>query len=61
MNEVVWSNDGMILKGITELIKKNYYKFWVVNDLISMEQWWNITEKKLKYWEKIYIVWLLDG
>jgi hypothetical protein len=40
-------------KGKTELLGEKHYRAWVVDEWMSMEQWWNDTDRgKLKYWEK---------
>jgi len=53
MNGFVWSNGGMILAGETEVLGEKHYTFWVVDEWMSVEKWWNDTERgKLKYWEK---------
>jgi len=40
----------MILTGETEVLGVKYFTVWVVNGLMSMEQWWNDTDRgKLKY------------
>jgi len=40
-------------QGKTEVLGENHYTVWVVDGWMSMEQWWNDTDKgKLKYWEK---------
>jgi len=32
---------------------EKHYTAWVVDEWMSMEQWWNDTDRgKLKYWEK---------
>ena len=51
--ERVSNNGGMILTGETEVLGEKLYTVWVVDGWISMEQWWNDTDRgKLKYWEK---------
>jgi hypothetical protein len=53
MDELVWSNGGMILTGETEVLGEKYYKVLVADGWISMEQWWNDTDRgKLKVCEK---------
>ena len=43
----------MILTGETEVLGEKHYTVWVVVGWMSMEQWWNDTDRgKLKYWEK---------
>jgi len=40
-------------QGKTEVLVEKYYTVWVVDDWMSMEQWWNDTDRgKLKYREK---------
>ena len=37
----------------TEVLGEKHYTAWVVDGWMSMEQWWNDTDRgKLKYWEK---------
>jgi len=56
MDECVWSSGGMILTGETEVLGEKHYTAWVVDGWMSMEQWWNDTDRgKLKYWEKSII------
>ena len=39
-------------QGKTEVLGEKYYTVWVVDGWMSMEQWWNDTDKgKLKYRE----------
>ena len=53
MDGWVWSNGGMILTGETEELGEKHYTAWVVDGWMSVEQWWNDTDRgKLKYWEK---------
>ena len=53
MNERMWSNGGMILTGETEVLGEKHYTVGVIDGWMSMEQWWNDTDRgKLKYWEK---------
>ena len=50
MDEWVWSNGGMILTGKTEVLGEKHYTAWVVDWWMSMEQWWNDTDRgKLKF------------
>jgi len=43
----------MILTGETEVLGDKHYTAWLVDEWMSMEQWWNDTDRgKLKYWEK---------
>ena len=40
-------------QGKTEVLGEKHYTAWVVDGWMSMEQWWNGTDRgKLKYWEK---------
>ena len=40
-------------QGKTEVLGEKHYTVWVVDGWMSMEQWWNDTDRgKLKYWEK---------
>ena len=40
-------------QGKTKLLGEKHYTAWVVDEWMSMEQWWNDTDRgKLKYWEK---------
>ena len=40
-------------QGKTEVLEEKHYTAWVVDGWMSMEQWWNDTDRgKLKYWEK---------
>ena len=40
-------------QGKTEVLGEKHYIAWVVDGWMSMEQWWNDTERgKLKCWEK---------
>jgi len=40
-------------QGKTEVLGEKHYAAWVVDGWMSMEQWWNDTDRgKLKYWEK---------
>jgi len=45
MNQRVWSNGGMILTGETEVLGEKHYTAWVVDGWMSMEQWWNGTDR----------------
>ena len=39
--------------GKTEVLGEKHYTAWVVDGWMSMEQWWNDTDRgRLKYWEK---------
>jgi len=35
----------MILTGETEVLREKYYTEWVVDGWMSMEQWWNDTDR----------------
>jgi hypothetical protein len=49
-----------ILTGETEVLGEKHYTVWVVDGWMSMEQWWNGTDReKLKYWGKNIIQLLL--
>jgi len=49
----VWSNGGMVLTGETEVTGEKNYTLWVADGWMTVEQWWNDTDRgKLKYWEK---------
>ena len=40
-------------EGKTEVLGEKHYTAWVVDEWMSMEQWWDDTDRgKLKYWEK---------
>jgi len=41
----VWSNGGMILPGNLNSTGRNHYTAWVVDGWMSMEQWWNDTDR----------------
>jgi hypothetical protein len=41
----VWSNGGLILTGETEVLGEKHYTVWVVDGWMSMEQWWNGTDR----------------
>jgi hypothetical protein len=45
MNEWVWSNGGMILTGENWSTGRKHYTAWVVDEWMSMEQWWNDTDR----------------
>jgi len=53
-----WMNEygAMVVwywQGKTEVLGEKHYTAWVVDRWMSMEQWWNVTDRgKLKYWEK---------
>jgi len=43
----------MVLIGETEVLGEKHYTAWVVDRWMSVEQWWNGTDRgKLKYWKK---------
>jgi len=43
----------MILTGETEVLGEKHYTASVVDGRISIEHWWNNTERRnLKYWKK---------
>ena len=43
----------MILTGETEVLGEKHSRVWVVDGRMSMEKWWNDTDRgKLKCWEK---------
>jgi hypothetical protein len=49
----VWSVGGIILTGETEVLGENHYTALVVDGWMSMENWWNDTDRgKLKFSEK---------
>ena len=53
MDGWVWSNGGMILTGETEVLGEKHYTAWVVDGWMSMEQWWNDTDRgKPRYRER---------
>ena len=44
---------GWYWQGKTEVLGEKHYTAWVVDGWMSMEQWWNDTDRgKLKCWEK---------
>jgi hypothetical protein len=45
MSEWVWSIGGMILTGETELLGEKHYTGMVVDVWMSMEHWWNDTDR----------------
>ena len=55
MDECVWSNGGMILTGKTEVLREKHYAAWVVDEWMSMEQWWNDTDmwQPMSYEKKV--------
>ena len=51
-------------QGKTEVLGEKHYTACVVDEWMSMEQWWNDTDRgKLKYWEKNIIQrgWWMNG
>jgi hypothetical protein len=49
----IWSIGGMILTGETEVLGEKHYTALVVDVWMSMEHWWNDTDRgKLNYWER---------
>ena len=46
MNEWVWSIGGMILTGKTEVLREKHYTAWVVDEWMSVEYWWNDTDRR---------------
>jgi len=51
-------------QGKPEVLGEKYYTAWVVDGWMSVEQWWNGTDRgNLKYWEKNIIQrgWWMDG
>jgi len=53
-----WMNEYGVMvewywQGRTEVQGEKHYTAWVVDEWMSMEQWWNDTDRgKLEYWEK---------
>jgi len=45
MDEWVWSIGGMILTGETEVLGEKHYTVCVVDEWMSMELWWNYTDR----------------
>jgi len=45
MDGWVWSNGGMVLTEETEVLGEKHYTAWVVDGWLSMEQWWNDTDR----------------
>ena len=46
MNEWVWSNGGMLLTGENwTVMGEKLYTAWVADGWMSMEQWWNGTDR----------------
>ena len=46
MNEWVWSIGGMILTGETEVLGEKHYTASVVDEWMSVEHWWNDTDRR---------------
>ena len=44
-SEWMWSGGGMVLTGETEVLGEKHYTAWVVDGWMSMEQWWNDTDR----------------
>jgi hypothetical protein len=59
---MVWSKDGMVLTGETEVLGEKYYIVWVV---VGWMVWSNggmvLTGETEVLGEKHYIVWVVDG
>ena len=52
----------MILTGKTEVLGEKHYIAWVVDEWMSMEQWWNDTDGKTEVLgEKHYTALVVDG
>ena len=45
VDELVWRFGWMILTGETEMLWEKLYAAWVVNEWISMEHWFNDTDR----------------
>ena len=45
MNEWVWSIGGIILTGETDVMGETFYTVSVVDEWMSMEHWWNDTDR----------------
>jgi hypothetical protein len=45
MDEWVWRIGGMILTGETEVLGEKHYTASVVDEWMSMEHWWNGTDR----------------
>ena len=41
----VWNGGGLVLTGGTEVLGEKHYTAWVVDGWMSMEQWWNDTDR----------------
>ena len=55
MDGWVWSNGGMVLTGETEMLGEKHYTAWVIDGWMSMEQWWNGTDRERPMcWGNIY-------
>jgi len=49
----VWNSGGLIWQGKPKVLGETHYTVWVVDEWMSMGQWWNDTDRgKLKCWEK---------
>ena len=52
----------MILTGETEVLEEKRNKVWVVDGWMSMEEWWNDTDRVTEVLkEKHNKVWVVDG
>jgi len=52
----------MILTGETEILGERHYTAWVVDGWMSMEQWWNDSEREIEVQgERHYTAWVVDG
>ena len=48
-------------QGKTEVLGEKHYTVWVVDEWMSMEQWWNDTDGKTEVLgEKLYTAWVVD-
>ena len=45
-----WSNGGMLLTGETEVLGEKHYTGWVVGEWMSIEKWWNDTDRRKLYY-----------
>ena len=53
MDGWLWNNGGMILTKGSEVLGEKYYTAWVLDEWMSMQQWWNDTDRgKLNYWDR---------
>jgi len=49
MDRWVWNYGGMILTVETEVLGEKHYTAWMIDGWMSVEQWWNDTDRgKLK-------------